>query len=161
MFIEVEEAKDGDLEKLCSIERECFTIEAFSKNHMTSLLQHPSSSSLVAKINGEIVGFIIASIYDGEKRKIGHVVTLDVGAKARRRGVGSRLLRSLEQVFKNRGVQVCYLEVRLDNVAARELYRKLGYVEVELLKDLYCRGGHGVRMEKILQKQHRDCGIRV
>lgn len=144
-------AKVDGLEKLYSIEKECFTVEAFSKKQIASLLRHSNSICLLAQVNSEIVGFIIGLIYEKENEKIGHVLTLDVASKARRKGVGKRLLEDLTQAFRNEGVKNCYLEVKTDNVAARELYRKLGFVEIERLKDFYYPGGHGIRLRKILQ----------
>ncbi len=150
MVINIEKAKADDLEALYGIERECFTLEAFSKKQIGSLLRNPNSISLLAKLNGEIVGFIVALIYEEKKEKIGHIFTLDVAVKARRKGVGLKLLESAEQILREKEVKICFLEVRGDNVAARELYRKLGYVEVGLLKDFYFSGGHGVRLRKNL-----------
>jgi len=147
----VKPATIGDLEKLHKIERECFTIEAFSKEHITRLLESSRTVSLVAWIDGEVAGFIIGSIENLGKTRAGRVYTLDVAVKHRRRGVGLRLLRELERDFTKMGVKICYLEVRLDNVAARELYRKQGYTEVAPLKDYYYKGIHGIRLEKKLE----------
>ena len=61
-----------------------------------------------------------------------------------------KLLREVEKEFQNMGVGVCYLEVRAGNTAAKKLYQKLGYREVEVLEDYYYRGGHGIRLEKAL-----------
>ena len=150
MSIIVKKTDIGDLEILYKIEKECFTLEAFSKKQITSLLQAPNSISLLAEINGKIVGFIIALIYGGRNGKIGHVFTLDVALNARKKGVGLKLLDSLEQILREKGVNVCYLEAKVNNVAARELYRKLGYVEIRFLKGFY-RGGNGIRLKKSLQ----------
>ncbi|MDH5495090.1 MAG: GNAT family N-acetyltransferase [Candidatus Bathyarchaeota archaeon] len=151
MSISIKKAKVHDLEKLYRIEKECFTSEAFSKEQTAFLLGNPNSISLLAQMNDEIVGFIIALIYERNNEKAGHVFTLDVAIKARRRGVGLRLLWNLEQILRSKGVNVCYLEVKVDNVAARELYKKLGYVEIEHLKDHYYLREDGVRLRKILQ----------
>ena len=150
MAITIQRAAIKDLETLYQIERECFTIEAFSKEHIAHLLQNPTTLSLVAHANGEIAGFIIGLIHRHDKMITGRVYTLDVAVKHRRKGVGLRLLNELEQIFLKRGVKICYLEVRVDNVAALELYRKHGYVEVEKLKHYY-RGVHGVRLKKKLE----------
>lgn len=149
LSITVQRATINDLERLYQIERECFTIEAFGKGHIAYLLQNPNTLSLVAHVNGEIAGFIIGLIHRHDKMITGRVYTIDVAVKHRRKGVGLRLLNELEQKFLKKGVKICYLEVRLDNVAAVELYRKHGYVEVEKLKHYYGRI-HGVRLKKKL-----------
>ena len=150
MAITIQRATINDLETLYQIERECFTVEAFSKEHIAYLLQNPNTLSLVAHVNGEIAGFIIGLIHRHDKMITGRVYTIDVAVKHRRKGVGLKLLNELEQIFVKRGVKICYLEARVDNVAALELYRKHGYVEVEKLKKYY-RGIHGVRLKKKLE----------
>jgi ribosomal-protein-alanine N-acetyltransferase len=150
MSVTTRKAKIDDLEALYGIEKECFTLEAFSKNQIALLLRNPSTISLLAQMDSRVVGFIIALIYEEEKRKVGHIITLDVAVKARKRGVGLKLLNDLERIFRSQKVQVCYLEVRVDNKAALELYTKLGYVRTKLLKNFY-PDGDGVRMKKLLQ----------
>jgi len=149
LSITIQRATIDNLETLYQIERECFTIEAFSKQHIAYLLENPNAVSLVAKINNAIAGFIIGLIHRHDERITGRVYTLDVAVKYRRNGVGLKLLDEIERIFAKRGVKICYLEVRKDNVAALELYRKHGYVEVKELKDYY-RGVHGVRLKKKL-----------
>jgi len=150
MSIKIRKAKINDLEKLYSIEKECFISEAFSREQTAFLLKNPNSISLLAQISDEIVGFIIASIYEKDNEKVGHLFTLDVATKARRKGVGQKLLENLEQVLRKNGVKACLLEVRVDNIAARKLYQKLGYAEIKILKDFY-PGKDGARLRKILQ----------
>jgi len=149
LSITIQRATINDLETLYQIERECFTIEAFGKQHIAYLLENPNAVSLVAQINNAIAGFIIGLIHRHYGKITGRVYTLDVAVKYRRKGVGLKLLDEIERIFVKRGVKTCYLEVRKDNVAALELYRKQGYVEVEELKDYY-KGVHGVRLEKKL-----------
>ena len=149
MSITIQRATINDLETLHQIERECFTTEAFNKQHLAYLLENPNAVSLVAQINNAIAGFIIGLILRHDERIISHIYTLDVAVKYRRKGIGLKLLDEIERIFVKRGVKICYLEVRKDNVTALELYRRHGYVEIEELKDYY-KGVHGVRLKKKL-----------
>jgi ribosomal-protein-alanine N-acetyltransferase len=146
--ITIQQATVNDLETLYRIERECFTVEAFTKTEIAYLLEAPNAVSLIARVDDEIAGFTIGLIHDYGEIRAGHVYTIDVAIKHRRKGVGLRLLKELEQIFIKRGVKICYLEARLDNVAAQELYRKHGYAEVGTLRDYYSRGTHGIRFVK-------------
>jgi len=151
LSITIRRATVNDLDTLCKIERECFTVEAFTKEQIKLLLDNPNAVSLIALVkNDEIAGFIIGLIRYHNKTRTGHVCTIDVAVEFRRRGVGLKLLSELEQVFAGVGVKACYLEARVDNVAARELYRKQGYMEVERLKNFYRAGVHGVLFVKRL-----------
>lgn len=150
MPIHIRRAGAEDLETLYSIERECFTLEAFTKEQLGYLLENPRVISLIAQIDDEIAGFIVGAIYNHGTARTGHVYTIDVAVKHRRKGVGLRLLRELEERFVENGGDVCYLEARRGNVAALQLYRKHGYVEVDVLKDFYSEGADGVRLMKQL-----------
>jgi ribosomal-protein-alanine acetyltransferase len=150
MIFSIQQASPTDLETLSNIEQECFTSEAFSKTQIASLLKAPTSIGLLAKAGGQVVGFIIGLVNDFGEIKLGHIVTIDVVPKYRRKGVGMLMLQEVEREFQNAGVKVCYLEVRADNTAAKKLYQKRGYRQVEVLEDYYYRGEHGIRLEKAL-----------
>ena len=150
MTIVIQRASTTDIGTLSRIEQECFTVEAFSKRQIASLLKAPASVGLMAKASEEVAGFVIGLLHDYGEVKLGQIVTIDVVPRYRRRGVGMKLLREVEKEFQNMGVGVCYLEVRAGNTAAKKLYQKLGYREVEVLEDYYYRGGHGIRLEKAL-----------
>jgi len=152
MSLKIEKAKLNDLDVLHRIERECFTSEAFTREHIAYLLESPNAVSLVAKANHEIIGFIVGIIENYGRVTVGHVYTVDVAPKHRRIGVGLRLLNELEHIFLEKDVKTSYLEVRMDNKAARELYRKKGYAELEPLENFYAKGRHGLRMKKELKK---------
>lgn len=141
---------NNDLKILCDIEKRCFAKDAYTENYLSFLLRMPNSVSLVAKVDQTIIGFIIGLSYDSEKLTVGHICTLDVSMEHRRRGVGSKLIDEVERIFVKRNISICYLEVSLENLAARNFYRKHEYVEVQALKDYYSRGKHGIRLVKKL-----------
>ncbi len=150
MSIEIKEANIDDIEELDRIEMECFVREAFSREQMMSILREPDSIGLLARIEGETVGFTVGYAHRSRLGETGHVITLDVVRKARRKGVGCKLLEELEERFRRRGAKLIFLEVKAGNVAASNLYRKLGYVETEQLRNYYHLGAHGVRLVKTL-----------
>ncbi len=152
MKLRVKSASVTDLQRLYEIEKECFSSEAFSMEQLAFLLENPSSISLIALADNEIVGFIIGIVYKGLKTEnVGHVFTLDVAEKYRRKGIALRLLKELEKKFKEKNVKESILEVKLDNEAAKKLYKKFGYKEILCLKDYYGKGVHGLRLRKVLK----------
>jgi ribosomal-protein-alanine N-acetyltransferase len=150
LTITIKRATIKDLETLYKIEKECFIKEAFTKKQIKNLLQNSNVISLSAQTNGETAGFIIGLTYPNNKARIGHVITIDVAIKYRRKRIGMRLLNELERKFVRQSVETCYLEVRIDNVAARELYLKQGYKETNQLKHYYPKRTNGVRLKKKL-----------
>jgi len=151
LSISVRQATKNDLDTLLTIERECFTAEAFTKEQIGHLLESARAVGLVAKVDNQVAGFTIGLVERHGKTKIGHVYTVDVAVKHRRTGIGLKLLGELERIFVERGAKTCYLEVRVDNQAARELYRKQGYIELEPLDNFYSLGIHGIRLRKELK----------
>lgn len=149
MPITVEDASTKHLEKLYEIEMECFRREAFTKKQIAQLLQNINTISLIAKENGEIVGFIIGMLSIEDNTVVGHILTIDVSPSHRRKGVGVKLLQEIEKIFKNKQASICRLEVREDNVAALNLYRKLGYQKVGKLEHYY-GDAHAILLEKTL-----------
>ena len=99
---------------------------------------------LVASVGQDIVGFALSAtgILLGEYLKI-----LVVDDAHRSRGVGRRLMEALEQRAFRSWPNV-YLCVSDFNRVAREFYRRLGYQEVGLLKDLLLPGSGEVLMRK-------------
>ena len=83
----------------------------------------PLEQTLVAEVDGKIVGFLMFE----SRGKIGLPVQLGVLPKYRRRGVGTSLLLTLLRNFKNRGIEVVKMKVFKNNVPALTLYKKLKF----------------------------------
>jgi len=61
---------------------------------------------------------------------VGEVTKVFVAARARRRGLGTRLMADLERCARAHDVTTLRLDTRYDLVEARRLYARLGYEEV-------------------------------
>ena len=55
----------------------------------------------------------------------------------KRQGIGEKLLQSLVAHGKEKGVENFILEVRISNEPAIALYKKYGFVEIDILKNYY------------------------
>jgi [ribosomal protein S18]-alanine N-acetyltransferase len=87
----------------------------------------------VAKKAPEIVAFLIARRVDAEW-ELENVV---VASRARRKGLGSLLIKTLAQhAVRLRGTSI-FLEVRESNQAARALYEGVGFEESGVRKNYY------------------------
>jgi ribosomal-protein-alanine N-acetyltransferase len=149
MLASIEKASIEHLNRLCEIEMKCFETEAFTKQQIAYLLTDSNSVTLVSRVKGEIVSFIIGKTYMDKKPTTGQILTIDVSPKHRRKGIGQTLLQEIEKTFKDKGIHICYLEVRENNFVALSLYRKLGYKKVGRLKNYY-GNAHGIRLRKTL-----------
>jgi ribosomal protein S18 acetylase RimI-like enzyme len=81
----------------------------------------------VALLDGALVGTVMGG-YDGHR---GWVYSLAVSPPARRRGVGTALVRHVERELAARGCPKVNLQVLTSNAGAVEFYRKLGYAVEE------------------------------
>jgi ribosomal-protein-alanine N-acetyltransferase len=149
MEVAIEDASLENLDRLYEIEKECFEREAFTRQQIAHLLTDYNSLSLIAKVNGEIVGFVIGMVFIERRSLTGHILTIDVSPAHRRKRVAKNLLQEIEKIFKGKGVRACHLEVREDNIAALSLYQRLGYKKVARLKNYY-GNAHGIYLRKDL-----------
>ncbi len=149
MAVEIEDATLEHLDKLFEIELQCFTNEAFTKRQISYLLTDYNTIGLVAKIKNEIVGFIIMQLEAEEETVFGHIITLNVSMKHRRKGVAQAMVQEAEGILKSKGVCESRLEVKQGNFAAIKLYHRLGYREIGKL-DHYYGKKHGLYLKKNL-----------
>jgi len=149
MAMKIEDASIRLLGKLHEIEKQCFSQEAFIKQQLAYLLTDYGAIKLVARIDGEIAGFVIARVGIGRNTSFGHILTVDVAPAYRRKGIAQKLLHEIETVLRGRGIKECSLEVREDNIVALNLYQKLGYTKVGNLEKYYGKA-HGLYLQKVL-----------
>jgi ribosomal-protein-alanine acetyltransferase len=149
MEAKIEDASIRFLDKLYEIEKKCFKQEEFTKQQIAYLLTDYNAIGLAARVNGEIAGFIIARTDIERNMPAAHILTIDIEPSHRRKGIAQKLLHEIETIFKERGLRECRLEVREDNVAALNLYQKLGYEKAGKLKKYY-GDAHGLYLKKTL-----------
>jgi ribosomal-protein-alanine N-acetyltransferase len=73
-----------------------------------------------------------------------------VAREYQRRGVAQCVIGELEKAGRERGCGYAYLEVRVSNRPAIELYKKLGYQSAYTRKGYYLDGEDALVMEKVL-----------
>jgi ribosomal-protein-alanine N-acetyltransferase len=107
-------------------------------------VRHPDSVVLTARLGLALAGFAIMRYAEDTA----HLNLLAVAPAHRRRGVGRRLLRWLEQTALTAGSFLIGLELRTGNEAARAFYRALGYRELGEIRGYYQGVEDAVRMER-------------
>jgi len=80
-------------------------------------------------------GFILCRVVADEAE----ILMLAVRPDARRSGLGRRLTEAAADVCMTRGAERLFLEVAEDNMAARMLYVRAGFVEVGRRRAYYAR----------------------
>jgi ribosomal-protein-alanine N-acetyltransferase len=136
-----------NLNKILEIERSAFQRkEAFSKEYLLELFKNWPEGFLVAKLDGDIVGYII-----GERnRDSGVIISIAVKKEQRGKGIGRKLTERLLEIFKKEGMKIVFLHVREENKEAINFYQALGFKIIELVENYYSNGENAYLMEKSL-----------
>lgn len=103
----------------------------------------PGKIALVAEHDNEIIGFL--HFANGHRQRIKHQGTLSMSVKKefRHQGIGKALLSALlEWAESNPIIEKICLEVFADNIAAINLYKKLGFIEEGLQKKAIKKSNH-------------------
>ena len=149
MEINIETASIRMLDRFCELEDQCFDQEAFTKRQLAYLLTDYNTVGLVAKADGDIAGFIILQVEIENDTLYGHIITINVAPNYRRKGIATKMLKEIEQILREKGINECHLEVREDNSAALKLYQNSGYRKIVRLEKYYANK-HGLFLKKSL-----------
>lgn len=158
MNFAIRDARREDFDQLWRIDQACFSPElAYSRLELAVFMKRRGAFTLVAEEPGagksagkspaRVLGFVVA---EGNSKGIGHVITIDVIAEARRAGVGSALLEGCEKKLRANKQQLVFLETPEDNAAAIAFYKRHGYDELKTVPGYYANGMGAVVMSKRL-----------
>jgi ribosomal-protein-alanine N-acetyltransferase len=169
----VRDHRPEEFETLWEIDQSCFDPGiAYSRYELRAYLRRLGAFTLVAEagaaladrsgdqtkneqvlkegevLNGNrVLGFLVAEC---GRRKIGHVITIDVREEARRHRVGSALLDAAELRLRSAQCQLVRLETAVDNRAALSFYKRRGYNVIETIPRYYSSGVDALLLEKDL-----------
>jgi ribosomal protein S18 acetylase RimI-like enzyme len=155
VLFRIRQFEKADFDTLWRIDQACFDPQlAYSRPEMAFYMRRPGSFTLVAEVEGSkvpgngILGFIVAET----RHKSGHIITIDVVAKARRAGVGSALLQAAEDQLLRAGVVAVALETPVNNAAAIRFYKQKGYFVEKTVAGYYSKEMDALVMTKELAR---------
>ncbi len=113
---------------------------------------------IVSEIDGRIVGYVMSrvefgwsNIWKGKPVRKGHIISIGVLPEARRIGIGYNMLLRCMRVLRHvYNAEEVYLEVRVSNTPAINLYKKLNYKIVGVVKGYYHDGEDAYLMARPL-----------
>ena len=131
--------------------------EHYSDYFFSSILAELPEAFIVAEIENQIVGYIMCKIEFGFSNfrklgfvKKGHVVSVAVLEEHQGKGVGTALMfEGINGIIIRKSDEI-YLEVRVSNESAVQLYKKLGFIIKSRLKSYYRDGEDAFLMAKDL-----------
>jgi ribosomal-protein-alanine N-acetyltransferase len=131
--IDVVPMKRRHVKAVAGIERDVFPSPWSVSLYISELSQPATRTYLVARADGEVVGYAGLMLAVGE----GHVTTIGVARDWQRRGIGRLLLLRLAQSGIERGAEHLTLEVRVTNSGAQALYYEFGFAPAGIRKNYY------------------------
>lgn len=107
------------------LEENLFSGEEWSREQFLSELEHMPASRMywVALHNKRVIGYCGEMIIDD----FADIATIAIAPDFQRRGIGTHMIELMIDEAVRRGATRMLLEVRIDNTAAIELYKKYGF----------------------------------
>ena len=116
--------QETHIAQIAALEKRCFS-NPWSETSVRSELSNPLSYWLVAQEDGKLIGYVGSQSVAPEA----DVMNLAVAPEWRNKGIGRALMTALIAQLHSRGITALFLEVRVGNTPAQNLYRSLGFVE--------------------------------
>jgi len=112
-----------DIPAVVALDQLSFTLPWPERSFRFELTDNPASRCWVYESDGKIVGVIVAWMLVDEA----HIATIATHPDYRRQGIAQELLTYTLRYMSKEGAVTSFLEVRENNLAAQEMYRKFGY----------------------------------
>ena len=122
-----------DLRQVHVLEENIFFPPWSMESFLNEMEKNHCARYFVAERQGDILAYAGAWLIFEEV----HITNVAVRANERGQGIGKAIIRALMQYAANLGVQYMTLEVRKSNVAAQNLYRSIGFLNIGVRKGYY------------------------
>ena len=122
----------GHIDEVYRLEKACFS-DPWHKDSIRELLFHPHGKAYIAAAENQVAGYLFL-FYDSVEATVGNVA---VSPAFRGYGIGEKLMQTVIDEAKAKGLEYITLEVRSRNIPAISLYQKLGFTIVGSRKNYY------------------------
>ena len=138
--------QQGDIEGVIDIERRVYEFP-----WTIGIFQDCMRIGYVCRVfesQSDVIGYGIMSVGSGEC----HILNVCVVPHSQGRGLGRLMVDSLITIAKRNKVRIAFLEVRLSNTRAFELYSGMGFNEIGRREDYYPASGGARESALVLAK---------
>ncbi len=122
-----------DLAQIVKIAKISFPKNRIASKSFEKYFKNYPDGFLVSEELGEIMGFAIGQFKD----QLSQVIFVAVNPPCRQKGVGTELINSLTEHFKNTGSKELFLHVRTDNKEAVAFFQGLNFQILNTVKKHY------------------------
>jgi len=120
--IRLRPADERDIREVMAVEKMSFA-SPWSIDSFRHELYNPVSYFYIIEIQRKLTGYIIFWIFEDES----HIANIAIHSDFRKKGYGEYLLEWTIEFVREKGAKTITLEVNEKNIAARNLYEKLGF----------------------------------
>lgn len=99
---------------------------------------------LVVENKEEVIGFVIGITQKDE----GHILVIAIRDDYKKKGIGTFLMKKLMEIYEKKGIKKLKLEVRVSNVPAISMYKRLGFKITNRLVNYYENGEDGFLLKR-------------
>ena len=130
--MEIRRSVPADAPAIAAAEELIFS-DPWSERAITDLISTEGAMCYTAKDGDRVIAYVLGRVIAPE----GEIYRIATLPEYRKRGIAYRLLDYAYKTEKGHGLEVLFLEVRTQNIAARALYRAYGFEEVGVRKNYY------------------------
>jgi ribosomal-protein-alanine N-acetyltransferase len=130
--VSIRQATLADLPTITALHAQCFP-QSWDAEFLGHILAQRGAFAFLALEQSALAGFVLVRAAAAEAE----ILSLGVSPDMRRRGIGAALIRTACVHADGAGVLDVFLEVSVENTAARKLYAHLGFREVGRRADYY------------------------
>ncbi len=150
-MIEIVPMKRSHIDGMVTVEEQCFN-SGYARKTFEKEIENKIAIYFVAVQQENVLGYVgLWNICGGAD-----IIDVAVHRDYRRQGIAKKLLLAMLDECEKQGIFEVNLEVRESNFAARELYKKLGFLENGLRKKYYENKETAILMQKKLLKGEAD-----
>ncbi len=131
--MEIREATMTDVAAITAMETTCLPEDPWSEAAAASAVCDADCPTLIAFCGGVPAGYVTGRVLPPEA-ELYRICTLPC---YRGQGIARALVTAFHAALAARGCDTCFLEVRASNMAARTLYRTVGYNAVGTRRNYY------------------------
>jgi ribosomal-protein-alanine N-acetyltransferase len=128
-----------DLDRAAALHAESFVPlgeRAWTRQDLAELVDSPGAAGLLLQVDGHDAGLALCRVAADEAE----LLTIAVRPAQRRKGAARHLLAAVIDHVRRSGARTLFLEVGVDNPAARSLYESQGFRAVGERRAYYRRG---------------------
>lgn len=142
----IRQARADDIENLAALDIAVFGAPAYPDFFFRQAIAlWPQLVWLAESEQQELLAYVLGA--PASESGEGWVLSLGVSAQARGQGLGEQLSRQLLAQMQQAGFASCQLTVAPDNLGARRLYQRLGFVDSVLHPDYFGPGQARIEMK--------------